>query len=378
MKKIIIIGAGFAGLKAAQRLSGSGLELEITLLDKKGKFNFLPLLPDCIGRQINPEFLVNELARLCRNPKVKFIQEEVSCVDLAAQQIRTAQAAYVYDYLLIASGSQPNFFSNPAVQTHGYPLNNVADTQKIIRSLKENDPENLIICGAGYTGVEVAANLWRYFKKKGLSRKIVVVERMPEILGALPGWVKDYVVKNLAGMRIEIFTNSVIEAIEPDKLSVSGGRQFRRAMLIWVPGVRTAQFIQELKVPQNLQGRIMVDEYLRVSRNCFCAGDAAFFKKNDSFLRMAVKFAITQGDQAAKNITRSIKNIPLEKYRTLDLGYIIPMANNKSCGRALGLNVSGRPATFLHFIMCIFRSIGWKNKAGIISNLIKAALALSR
>jgi len=92
---------------------------------------------------------------------------------------------------------------------------------------------------------------------------------------------------------------------------------------------------------------------------------------------MAVQFAITQGDCAAQNIIRSIKNLPLKKYRPVDLGYIIPLANNRSCGQVLGLNVSGIPATGMHFIMCIFRSLGWKNKIGIINSLIKSSLWLN-
>ena len=76
MKKIVIIGAGLAGLNAARRLSRSGLALEITLFDKNGQFNFLPLLPDCIGRGINPEFLVNDTASICGKLKIRFIQQD--------------------------------------------------------------------------------------------------------------------------------------------------------------------------------------------------------------------------------------------------------------------------------------------------------------
>ena len=67
----------------------------------------------------------------------------------------------------------------------------------------------------------------------------------------------------------------------------------------------------------------------------------------------------------------SIKDMSLKKYRPLDLGYIIPLANNKSCGQVLGLNVSGYLATGLHFMMCIFRSRGGKNRWGLICNLLK-------
>ena len=371
MKKIMIIGAGFAGLSAAERLSKSGLALEITLFDKKGQFNFLPLIPDCIGRGISPKFLANDVIDLCQKPAIKFIQKEVVSVDLACSQIRTDSATYIYDYLVIASGSQTNFSSNQNAQNYAYALNNVDNVKKIIAEIKNNIFDNFIICGGGYTGIEAATNLWLYFKKNNLDKKIIIVERAPGILGPLPDWMKAYVRKNLDKMGIEILVNSVIEAVQEDKVRVSSKPVFEKSMLIWVPGVKTAEFIQRLDIPKNPQGRIVVDEYLKVKDNCFCAGDTAYFNYKNSFLRMAVQFAIIQGNQVARNIIRSIKNRPLRKYLPLDLGYVIPMANNRSCGQILGLNVSGRLATFLHFNMCIFRSLGWKNRWGLVYNLFK-------
>ncbi|MHB8154429.1 MAG: NAD(P)/FAD-dependent oxidoreductase [Candidatus Omnitrophota bacterium] len=370
-EKIIIIGAGFAGLSAAYRLAGSNLAAEITVIDKKEHTDFLPLIPDCIGRGINLEFLTCSIVEICRKLKINFIKEEVVSVNFESKSVTTLLANYVYDYLIIASGSQANFFSNQAAQDYGYCLNSVTDVRRIIKALKTDDLKNLVICGGGYTGVEAATNLWLFTKKNSRSKRIVIVERAPAILGTLPVEMKTYVEKNLKSMGIEILTNTVIEKIQVNQVSLSTGQVFNQAMLIWVPGVKTAEFIQKLDILKNPQGRIIVDEYLRAGKNCFCCGDTAFFGDKDSFLRMAVQFAITQGDQAAKNIIRSIKNMPLKKYRILDLGYVIPMANNQSCGRVLGLNVSGYLATFLHFSMCIFRSVGWKNRRGLICNLLK-------
>ncbi len=371
MKKIIIIGAGFAGLSCARRLSGCSLDLEVILLDSKGEFNFLPLLPDCLGRGINPAWLAKKVSELCRGRKICFIQQKVNRLDLDSGQLSTDLADYTYDYLVIASGSQTNFFSNAQAAAYGYPLNNLKDLAVIKRSVEENKFDNLVICGAGYTGVEAATNLKRYFKNRGISKKIILVERAPAILGALPDWMREYVAGNLKVMGIEVLTNTVIEKIYPDRISLSGNRELLNCLLIWVPGVSTADFIQKLNLPKNPQGRLVVDKYLRIRNNCFCAGDAAFFSFNNNTLRMAVQFALTQGEQVARNIIASIKRTQLKVYRPVDLGYIIPLANNHSCGRVLGLNISGPLATFLHFSMCIFRTPGLKNKLGIINHLIK-------
>ncbi|MDP3042461.1 MAG: FAD-dependent oxidoreductase [Candidatus Omnitrophota bacterium] len=372
MRKVMIIGAGFAGLSAARKLAQCGLGLEITLFDKKEDSAFLPLLPDCLGRGVNPEFLLSNIENFCGKLKIKRVREEAAAVDFESQQVVTLASKYAYDFLIIASGSQTNFFSNQAAQNYAYALNNINDLKPITEALEGNKFEYFIICGGGYTGVEIAANLWLYFKKAGRDKKIIIVERAPVILGPLPDWIKTYVQNNLKSMGVEILANSVIEEIQKDRVRVSGRPVFEKAMLIWSPGVRTADFIQQLPVAKNPQGRIVVDEYLRANPHCFCAGDTAFFGDKNNFLRMAVQFAINQGNQAAVNIIRSIKNLPLKKFRPLDLGYIIPLANNKSCGEVFGFKLKGLLPTALHFIMCIFRSAGFKNKVGIISDLIKS------
>jgi len=370
MKKIIIIGGGFAGLSCARRLAKSGLKLEVFLFDKREHFDFLPLLPDAIGREISLGFLKYNINDLLRKLKFKFINEEVASVDLGSRQAATAASTYTYDYLVVASGSQTNFFGKSNIQDRAYTLNSADDVKKIQEALGADRFENFVICGGGYTGVEAATNLWLYFKKKGLTKKIIIVERSPAILGLLPEWMRLYALGNLKGMGIDILANSSVEGIDGDSTVVSGGRVFTKAMVIWVPGVRTADFIQRMPVEKNPQGRIVVDDYLRFSRDCFCCGDTAYFGVKNNFLRMAVQFSIAEGDQAAINIIRSIKSLPLKKFKPLDIGYIIPMANNRSCGAVFGLKVKGLLATLLHFIMCIYRSMGLRNKMGIMAGLI--------
>ena len=376
MYKIIIIGAGFAGLSAASRLSRCNLELQVTIFDKKESSDFLPLVPDAVGRELNPKLLACKITDLLLKGSSRFIKEEVISLDLESKHVVTSNTSYAYDFLVIASGSQTNFFGNQNAQNYAYGLNSVNDAINLRDALKDNSFDNFIICGGGYTGIEAASNLWLYLEKKGVASKIVIVERSPEILGLLPAWMKSYVRNNLKSMGIEIMANSVIENIQQCRVLVSGNRIFEKAMLIWVPGVRTADFVSKLAVEKNPQGRIVVDEYLRFRRDCFCAGDTAFFIKENNPLRMAAQFAIAEGAQAADNITRCIRKLSLKKFRPRDLGYIIPMANNKSCGKVFGISIKGFFPTLLHFTMCIYLSPGLRNKTGLIINLIRGCKML--
>ena len=372
MKRVIIIGAGFAGIAALKRLRralGSGLE--IALIDSKNTGDFLPLLPDCIGRRINPQFLVYETEKVCEGFKSIFINEEVNVVDLEKREVITVKRKIAYDYLLIASGSETNFYGSDNIKTNAYKIDGVGDVKMIIGAIKENNFDNYIVAGAGYTGVEVATNLRLFLKKNKRSAKVIIVESSPEILGPLPVWMKAYVAGNLKMMEIEVFTATTLEKIDGLKAYLSNSRILDNSLVIWAAGVKTVAFLQQLKVEKNPQGRVKVDEYLRLQENCFVAGDAAYVSCKGKILRMAVQFAIYEGSLAAENVANIIKGRPLKKYMPMDLGYVIPMANNYSCARVFGLNLKGRLPTLLHFLMCIYRSAGIKNKWGIVLNLMK-------
>jgi len=371
MKKIVIIGAGFAGISALKSLTAyKGREdLEITLISDKERMSFLPLLPDCLGRNIKPEHLLFDLASLRSRWNFKIVKDKVIVLDLEKREVKTPSLSLNYDFLIISSGSETNFYGDNEIKEHSFKLDDVVDAILMRKALDENDFSSYIIGGAGYTGIEVATNLRVYLQKKKKDKRVIIVERSPSILGPLPQWMKDYVTDNLKRLNIEVLVNTSIEKVSVDTLRLSDSKVFENSMLIWAAGVKTADFIQNLRLEKNAQGRIKIDEYLRFNDTCFAVGDAAYFSYNNNFLRMAVQFAIMEGSLAVLNVIRSIEGRKLVKYTPIDLGYIVPMANNRACGVTLGVNMKGVLAVILHYIMCIYRSYGIKNKLGIIKDL---------
>jgi len=370
MKKVIIIGGGFAGLSCAGKLAHYRKELDIIVIDKSALFNFLPSLPDCIGRGIDPAFLTYPIAEFCRKHKIDFLNGEIKSVNCINNQVITQKEKISYDFLVVASGSETNFYGNSQIQANAFKLDNAQDAQKIKKTVETGGFRNFVVSGGGYTGVEIATNLRVFLDKNFREDRIFIVERSPSILGPLPQWMKDYCLDNLNRLRIEIITSSTIDNIEADRVFVSGKPVLDKAMLIWAAGVKIPDFTKGINTEKNPQGRMKTDEYLRVKDNCFVLGDSALVAHESSTLRMAVQFAIYQGASAAGNIIRTIKGKPLKRYIPVDLGYIIPMANNRSCGNILGLNLKGRIPTLMHFLMCIYRSIGIKNRIGIIRRLL--------
>jgi len=370
MKKVLIIGCGHGGVVSAWRLSNHRNTVTVTVIDKGQNFNFLPLLPDTIGRKIAPQNLTYPIQKLGSLYGFNFFNAQVISIDLGKRIVFASGRELDYDYLIIASGSETNFYGNEQIKKYAYKLDDAEDAIKIITDLQIKGFDSFIIGGGGYTGIEVASNLRVYLNRNSRSDKIIIVERAPSILGPLPEWMKNYVRDNLRQLDIEALTNTVIEKIEERKVFVSGQRPFDNCMLIWAAGVRTSDFLQNLKCEKNPQGRVRVDEYLRLNENCYIIGDASYCQYNNIDLRMAVQFAIAQASFATSNIINSICGRPLHKYIPQDAGYIIPMANNKSCGNILGKDLKGSFATLLHYFMSIYRAYGFKNKWGIVRALM--------
>ncbi|MBP7216009.1 MAG: FAD-dependent oxidoreductase [Candidatus Omnitrophica bacterium] len=370
MNNVIVIGGGFAGLAAAKQFIRFPKEVRVTLIDKRKTSDFLPSLPDVIGRGINPESLRYSIEQFSKKNNCIFIQDEVIAIDIDKKTIATVRQVIGFDYLLIASGTETNFYGNALIQQNAFRLDSVADAQQLAAAAHDDVYDSYIVAGAGYTGIEVATNLAVLFKKLNKIRKVVLVERAPTMLGPLPEWMKTYVFDNLIRLGIDVLTNCTVEKIEGRSVVVSGGNVFSNALVVWVAGVKTPGYIQAINCEKNPQGRLKVDAYLRINESCFVAGDAAYVQHQGNFLRMAIQFALAQGACAAKNILRSINHKPLISYKPFDFGYIIPLANNRSCGTVLGINMKGRLPTLLHFFMCIFRSWDLKNKWGIIVSLV--------
>ena len=141
MKKVVIIGCGFSGMAALSKLKRSGLRLDISVIDKKRTFDFLPALPDCLGRGIHPEDLTFDIEKFAPG----FINEEVVSLDLEKKEAATVNRTLAYDYLLIASGSETNFYGNDQIKKYALTLDSAADAGKIIAALKQNVPPALTI-----------------------------------------------------------------------------------------------------------------------------------------------------------------------------------------------------------------------------------------
>lgn len=371
MTHVVVIGGGFSGVAAVKRLIKAGADISVTLIDQRETSDFLPLLPDIIGQKIEPQYAHFSLRNMCSKRGVEFVCGAVTRLDFDKRTVFVGEKAIAYDYLVLASGSETNFYGNDEIARKAYTLDNVDDAGKILQILKAGDYQEYVIVGGGYTGIEIATNLWAYFKKHDMQKHITIVQITDAILNNLPQLFREYAIDNLKQLGIEVKLKTSVDRYDDNTVSLSSGKVINQAALIWSAGVRTVEYIQELAVEKTPQGRLTIDEFLRLNERVFVVGDGAGSVGGNDPVRMGVQFSIMEGQRAAGNILRSIYGKALKRCKLVDLGYIIPMANGRSCGKVLGITVWGRLATFFHYFMCSYRSIGIKNKLGILRCVLR-------
>ena len=367
MKRIVIIGAGFAGQSAAHTLAWHSAELEITLLDTRSHFDFLPLLPDILSDRVSADAASTPLSALARGSRIRLIQDRVTGIDPAAMRITGESGPYTYDYALLACGTETNLYGRIDAGQHAYRFDSIADAARLRAAVRSHRHSAYVVAGGGYTGIEVASHLRLMIQGKHIP--VLIVEKGSSIASALPEWMRQYARANLERMHVQILENREVTSVEAAGCSLSDGRTIPGAAVVWVAGVKAPDFTRSLPCGKGTQGRLAVDPCLRLDEHLFAAGDCAWIAPAGQPLRMSVQFAHAGGRNAAANILQSLRGRPLHAFHPLDPGYVVPMANGRACGSVFGVSLRGRLPSVLHYVMCAFRSHGYSRRLLILRGL---------
>ncbi len=383
-KNIVIAGAGFAGQSALRHLlrrrKSLGDGYKLVVIDKNTYSEFLPMLPDVAGGWIDPKQLRFNIEKFTCKAGAEFIKGRVESAKLSNGVLRLDSGRNVdFKYLLVAAGAETNFYGNKGLSDKCRRLDSIQDAldikNQLIALLKERSVLNIIIIGAGYTGVEIATNIRYLLAPYKRDFSIYIVEKSGEILAALPVRIRINIQKEIDKLGIKVITGDSLKSYDGENAMLESSGEIKSAFCIWTAGVKTPSFIDTIEA-QKTRTRLKVDEYMRIKEpfypNVFVAGDAAGFEGTgtDAPLRMAVMFSIEQGRIASENIIRGIKGQSPKCYKPLDLGYLVPMAHGKAEGIVLGKRMHGALGYFMHYFMCMHRS-QWKNKPGIIKDFIR-------
>lgn len=338
-KKVVIFGAGYAGIECAltlQRKKRKSDDMEITIVDKNSYHTLLTELHEVAGNRISEDGVIVPLRDIFQYTDVKIVKDEVKNVDFEKMKLVTESTEYSYDYLVIAAGSEPNYYGIPGMSEHSFSLWSFNDAVRIrehiksvfARASQEKDAKKrktlltIVVGGGGFTGVETIGeianwvkDLCREYKVSKSEVSLVLVEALPKILSNLKDSGIDKAMKYLTRtLKVEVLLNSAITKVEKDSVELKSGRVIQTNTLIWTAGVRAACITEEIDIDTVKACRIRVNEYAQTQyNNVYAIGDVSAFVSGDFTLPALVESAIQTGHGAAKNIINDIRGREKEK-----------------------------------------------------------------
>jgi len=343
MKKICILGSGYAGLFCAANLLAdydNRNKYEISIFDQNSYHQLLQqihLVSANIKKPNDISFSINDLMK----DDIKFYKELVVGINLDKQNIFTANnKEYDFDYVIIALGSSNAFFGLKGAKEYSQSFRSLDDAIKLQKKIQNLKDYNIIICGGGATGISLAGAISETSKD---NLNITIVEAQPDIL---PGWnpklveaIKKFLIKN----KINLITNNPIKEVYPSSVLLGDGTIIENSLSIWTAGVKgiDIQIIPEVKKTRS--NRIIVNKLSQIEgyTNAFAVGDiSAFPLDNGQISPQLAQFAVRQAMNIAKNILRKEKGDKMVEFHYEQHGSILSLGN-RCIGMINGIIISG-------------------------------------
>lgn len=385
--KVVIVGAGFAGLSIAKNLSKA--PVDVTILDENNHHTFQPLLYQVATGGLEPGSIAYPIRRIFRGQgNLNFRMAKVLVVHSEFNKIETSIGDIDYDYLVVATGSTNNFFSFDDISHRFFTLKSITDAldmrsflmqnlEKALTVLNEEQSKviNVAIVGGGPAGLELAgalSEMKRYVLPKDFPElnfdkmEICLFEAADRLLPPMSPQASKASLKFLKEMGVKVFLNAKVTDYDGEKVSVENADDFKAETLIWTAGVKgniTGGFTQEQIVGGN---RLSVDEYNRVKllNNVFAIGDVASHSSEayPKGLPMLAPVGIQQGEMLAKNIERLIEGKEIKPFKFKDKGSMATIGRNRAVVDLPKYRFQGRFAWFVWMFIHLISLVGFRNK----------------
>ncbi len=343
-QRVVILGAGFAGVACARALAAARRhDLEITVVDAKPYQLYHPTLYEvlCIMRRGITPAMVRATATIPLHdilPRgVLFRQAHVKYWDADRKIVHLDTGELAYNVLIIALGSTSEYFGVPGAAENSWAFKTFEDALRVHNALREqlarrDGPVNIVISGGGFTGVETAAELACLLRKverqTERSGHVVVVEGCPQLLSGLNEKLAARVLRRLQHLGVEVRLSTMVKRVTAEDVLLDSGEKLKTRFVLWTAGVRACQLPGATKDLCGPKGRLHVDPFLRVAgnKNVYAIGDIACAADTSGKpLSQTAAFAIGQGKYVAAAILGELKKKPVKPYRSHFDGYVIPV-----------------------------------------------------
>ena len=366
-KKIVILGAGYAGIEAAKHLNKQFKKdpnIEIVLIDQNPYHTLMTELHEVSGHRTDKESVMVDIYSIFSGSKVRFVRDKISDIDYAEQKLTSERATYDYDYLVLGCGSEPACFGIEGIQENAFTIWSLKDALKIRAHIEnvfqmakdETDPEKrkqlltIAVAGAGFTGIEVVGELMEW--RRLLCRKhdikewevsLYCVEALPNILPILRPSLQKKAAKFLSRNHVNVLTNAPIVKSDKDSITLKDGRVIKTSTLIWTCGVQGNSFVKNTGIKEGKRNRIDVNQYLQSSdyENVYAIGDNAYYEIDGKPIPQIVETAIQTGKCAAHNIAADILKKDKAPFALKTHGFMVSIGSKYCVAEVMGIAMSG-------------------------------------
>ncbi len=397
-KHIVIIGAGFAGLKLARTLNNHP-NYCITLIDKNNYHQFQPLFYQVAMANLdasNISFPLRNIFQKSKNVTIRVT--EVNMIDAPNQLVLTTNGNFTYDYLVIATGAVTNYFGNAAIEQYSFPMKTTWEALQIrntllthfetaitANSLKVKQILSIVIVGGGPTGVELSGALaemktdtlpFEYPELNFAEMQIYLLEGSTKLLGAMTAASSSKAKDYLEDLGVTVMLNTMVKEYNGRQLLLQDGNILESTFVIWAAGVKgnVPQGISHEFVSKSSQ--IATDAFHKLigSNNVYALGDVALMT-SEQFPRgypQLASVAIDQSVNLANNFLRLTQNKPLVPYHYTNKGSMATVGRNKAVVDLAKPNLSfqGFFAWLIWMTLHLFLLIGFKNRVVVFINWI--------
>lgn len=358
--KIVIIGAGFAGLRVVANLAK--VDAEVLLIDRNSYHTFVPLLYQVATGFIPPKTVAYPLKKYlssCNN--ARFFQAEVLAIDFKRKFITTDRENINYDYLVIATGSKTKFLGVDGAPKYTYPLRTLNDAvalrdrilNNIERAVTCNDWDRrqqlltFTIVGGGATGVELAGALQEltqailtqeYTELDPKQIRIILIHSQQRLLADFPKHLGDYTGKQLRRRGVKIHFQTRVRSVMPGAVELDDGTIIETATIIWTAGVEANLPSDSDRISTAKSEQVCVRSTLQLLDypEVYAVGDVAYVEQDGKPLLGIAPEALQQGTAVANNLKRQFRGLPPKPFNYFNKGTAAIIARNAGVAYLFG------------------------------------------
>lgn len=345
---VVILGAGFGGIKAAKLLADK--DVDVTIIDKHNYHLFQPLLYQVSTSILSEDEISYPIrAFFHKNKNINFFMAEATGFEPENKIVKTTHGDVSYDYLIIATGATTNYFGMKSVEEHSYPMKTLREStllrNHLIRTFErasrvENDDAlkkafmTVVVVGGGPTGVEEAGAIselvYKCMKKDyhNLDMKdvdIKLIEATDKLLPMMPANLRQNTVEVLEEKDVDVRLNTQVKDYDGEYITLKCGEkeeQIRTRTVIWAAGVKAQPIVAKLGAEVDRAGRVFVEKTTQVKGfpDIYAIGDSAHFEQDGRPLPTIAPAAYMAAETTVKNIMHAIKGEEQETFVYKDLG----------------------------------------------------------